>query len=444
MLTRLHLRFAVTTALALLLAGGALLWFVRGKEVRQAELDVTRHAQYVERAILRDELARKDLAGPVAGAERRRLDWLFDRRVLIQGGLRVKLYRRGDGLVTYSNDHALIGTRADDMREQRDVLAGGVERDVSRLNHEGGRGQNVKTLEVYVPLELRGETRPAGVFELYQSYAPVARSVNAVVVPFALILLAGLGLLWLGLFPLVQATARRLQETTEQLRQAQKMEAIGRLAGSVAHDFNNVLLAINGYAEFLGSARYAREIREAAARGTALTQQLLSFSRRQVLKSQVLNLNDSVRGIEAMLRRLLGDDVAVELDLDPGLQPVEADPGQVGQVLLNLAINARDAMDGLGTVRISTRNHGAVAVLEVADTGPGMDDETRARVFEPFFTTKEPGKGTGLGLATVYGIVTQSGGSIEVASSPGNGAVFTVRLPSASRVRHDAPTATVA
>jgi signal transduction histidine kinase len=454
MITRLHLRFALITALVLAVTGATLLWFVRGKEVRQAETGVTQHAQYVERSILQDELTAQDVAGPVTGTERRRLDWLFDARVLIQGGLRVKLYRGADGVVTYSNDHALIGTRPDDAGEFPAVLAGHVKRDVSNLNHEGGTGKDVKTLEVYVPLRLRGRARPTGVFELYQAYAPVERSVRAVLMPFSLILLAALVCLWVALFPLVQRMARRLdlaraarqraeqqlEEAAEQLRQSQKMDAIGRLAGGVAHDFNNLLLAINGYSEFLTSALtdprlqgYAQEIRDAGVRGAALTQQLLAFSRRQVLQPQVMSLNDAVLDIESMLRRLIGEGVHVELDLDPQLRAIEADPGQIGQVLMNLAINARDAMEGRGTLRIATRNHGAVVVLEVTDTGHGMDEETRARIFEPFFTTKSAGNGTGLGLSTVYGIVMQSGGTIDVRSALGEGAAFSVRLPATAR-----------
>jgi signal transduction histidine kinase len=378
------------------------------------------------------------------------LDALFDRRVLVDGGLRVKIYRRPDGLVTYSNVHALIGGKTDDAAEFNKVLAGTSVRDVSQLNHEGGVGKDVKALEVYVPLQLRGDAKPSGVFEIYQSYAPVAASIRSFVLPFAGLLFLALIGLWAALFPLVQRmvraverdrTARQtaelaLEETSEQLRQSQKMDAVGRLAGGVAHDFNNLLLAINGYADFLITSlsdskqkHYAKEILGAGERAAALTHQLLAFSRRQVLQTRVVNLNDSVREIEAMLRRVIGEGVTVVLDLDPRLPPVEADPSQIGQVLLNLAVNARDAMSGSGMLVISTRAEGGDAVLEVTDDGAGIDEAVRARIFEPFFTTKDVGQGTGLGLSTVYGIVTQSGGSIDVSSAPGHGATFTVRLP---------------
>jgi two-component system, cell cycle sensor histidine kinase and response regulator CckA len=242
-----------------------------------------------------------------------------------------------------------------------------------------------------------------------------------------------------------------LEETSEQLRQAQKMESIGRLAGGVAHDFNNLLLVINGYSEFLSSSlvderqrHFAAEIRSAGERAAGLTQQLLAFSRRQVLQPRVVDLNESIRDLHGMLRSLIGEGIRVELSLDGDLRAIEADPGQVGQVLLNLAVNARDAMAGSGTLEISTFNAGDEVVLEVADTGTGMDEATRSRIFEPFFTTKDVGQGTGLGLSTVYGVVTQSGGTIDVRSAPGEGATFSIRLPATDRVEAVEPDVDVA
>jgi signal transduction histidine kinase len=449
-----HLRFAAATAAVIAIAGGALLWSVRHQEVTQAERNVTEHARYVEKSVLRDELTAADLAAPVTGARLKRLDWVFNTLVLVDGGLRVKIYRPSDGLVTYSNVHSLIGTKIDSIPELRTVLSGKVVRDISYLNHEGGDGKNVKALEVYVPFTLPGHTTPSAAFEIYQSYAPVAAAVRSFVIPFAALLLATLLVLWIALFPLVQRMLRsversvearrsaeeQLEETSEQLRQSQKMDAIGRLAGGVAHDFNNLLLAINGYAEFLTSSltderhrRYATEIRAAGERAAALTHQLLAFSRRQVLQPRVIDLNDTIREIETMLRRLIGESVDVVLKLDPALRPVEADPSQVGQVLLNLAVNARDAMSGAGTLEIATRNDRADVVLEVTDTGIGMDEETQSRIFEPFFTTKDVGAGTGLGLSTVYGIVAQTGGVIGVRSAPGEGSTFTLRLPATAQ-----------
>lgn len=250
-------------------------------------------------------------------------------------------------------------------------------------------------------------------------------------------------------------TEQALQTSEEQLRQAQKMEAIGRLAGGVAHDFNNILTAIQSYAEFLvqdlgADSRYGddlREIQKAADRAAGLTQQLLAFSRRQVLRSEALDLNLIVTETERMLRRVIGEDIEIVTRLDPTLALLQGDAGQLSQVLLNLAVNARDAMPGGGRLLIETamvelddhyaREHrgalpGPHILLSVSDTGTGMDGETRSRIFEPFFTTKEPGKGTGLGLSMVYGFVRQSGGSVWVYSEPGEGTTFKIYLPQAA------------
>jgi two-component system, cell cycle sensor histidine kinase and response regulator CckA len=248
----------------------------------------------------------------------------------------------------------------------------------------------------------------------------------------------------------VDVTERRRLE--EQLRQSQKMEAIGRLAGGIAHDFNNLLTAINGYADFLAldlaedDPRRAdvQEIRNAGGRAASLTRQLLAFSRRQVLQPVVLDLNAVVVGLAPMLRRLIGEQIDFRAVRAPHLGHVQADPAQIEQVILNLALNARDAMPHGGAMTISTANvelnaedvrarpavsPGSYVMLEVSDTGVGMDAETVARVFEPFFTTKELGEGTGLGLATVDGIVAQSGGHVVAQSEPGRGSVFRVYLP---------------
>jgi len=226
---------------------------------------------------------------------------------------------------------------------------------------------------------------------------------------------------------------------------------VGQLAGGVAHDFNNLLTAINGYSELLlarlaadDPARHeVAEIHRAGERAATLTRQLLAFSRRQMLQPRVLDLNAVVVGIEGMLHRVIGEQVRLATELAPGRLSVKADPGQLEQVLVNLAVNARDAMPEGGRLTISTgrlevsaqeprhpdAHAGRAAFLRVADTGHGMDAPTLGRIFEPFFTTKAVGKGTGLGLSTVYGIVKQSGGWIEVASEPGKGAAFTVCLP---------------
>jgi signal transduction histidine kinase/ActR/RegA family two-component response regulator len=252
-----------------------------------------------------------------------------------------------------------------------------------------------------------------------------------------------------------------LEETSYQLRQSQKMEAIGQLAGGVAHDFNNILTVILSCAslarEDLSTESHVREdldeIYKAGQRAASLTHRLLAFSRQQVMTPSVIDVGEVARGMQMMLTRLVGSNMELELFVSKDLHPVFADAGQLEQVLLNLVVNARDAMQAGGKITVEATNvqlqgeytsshaqvqDGDYVMLAVSDTGMGMDKETQARIFEPFFTTKEKGKGTGLGLSTVYGIVKQSGGHIWVYSEPGEGTTFKVYLPvcvDAPRVR---------
>ncbi|HYT04960.1 MAG TPA: response regulator [Gemmatimonadales bacterium] len=301
---------------------------------------------------------------------------------------------------------------------------------------------------------LHGEWRPASQFRIHTKrgdYRVGEFSATAARRDGRLVAILGIG----------RDVTERVQ-LEQQLRQAQKMEAVGRLAGGVAHDFNNILTAITGYADLLaedlppGDPRRqdAAEIRKAAERAAGLTRQLLAFSRQQVLQSRVLDPNALVSELEKMLHRLLGEDVRLATRLPPGVGHVKADPGQLEQVIMNLVVNSRDAMPNGGQLTIETANveldeayarehyparPGPYVMVAVSDTGTGMNDEVQAHLFEPFFTTKERGKGTGLGLATVYGIVQQSGGFIWVYSELGHGTTFKIYLP-----RVDEPTGATA
>jgi hypothetical protein len=262
----------------------------------------------------------------------------------------------------------------------------------------------------------------------------------------------------------VDITARKSMES--QLLQALKLESIGRLAGGIAHDFNNMLFAIRGYAELLeedlGAARLDRDealrnvraIGNAADRAAELTSQLLAFSRQQVVSPKVVDLNSAIHAVEPMARRLIGENVELRLRFDPGTGRIRADSGQLDQIVMNLVVNARDAMPDGGTITIETANTafdepyatehfdvvpGPYVMLAVSDTGVGMEREVREHIFEPFYTTKEHGKGTGLGLATIYGIVRQAGGHIWLYSEPGHGSTFKLYFPRVDAALADEP-----
>ena len=357
-----------------------------------------------------------------------------------------------DGLITYANPQveATFGYRHDEIVGQS---IGALLPERLRDRHLGHRTRYMATptsRPMGIGLDLAGRRRDGREFPVEISLTPVDTSEGTVV--FATV---------------VDITARKAAE--EQLLQAQKMESVGRLAGGIAHDFNNMLSAIRGYAELLredlssGRALDEATIREsvdaihgAADRAAALTAQLLAFSRQQVLTPRVLDPRHTIRGLEPMLRRLIGEQIRLVLSLDPATGIVLADPGQLDQIGVNLVVNARDAIDGAGTVTIETSNAtfsepyaaehfevlpGRYVMLAVSDTGAGIDRAVREHIFEPFFTTKERGRGTGLGLATIYGIVKQSGGHIWLYSEPDHGTTFKLYFPLADGAIDQEPSA---
>ena len=373
--------------------------------------------------------------------------------------------------ILWSDEPHLIGRQFSDNEELGNALQGKLEVEIKSLSKEENGYERLAftTLaEVYVPI-FSDDGRVLGVVEVYKTPERLLATIRWGRIAIWSISFAGALMLYLVMHPLLthvyrkdieeetlRAEAGRLEaemaKRTEQLFQAQKMEAVGQLAGGIAHDFNNLLTIITGQAEILSRGVPAEDplaqglgiIEKTAERAGALTRQLLAYSRKQVLQRRVLNLNSVVSDMEKLLRPLIGEHIALITVLDPGLCPVSVDQGQIGQVILNLAVNARDAMPRGGQLVLKTANvqlddasarrqagprAGRYAVLAVTDTGMGMDTLTQARIFEPFFTTKGPGKGTGLGLATVYGIVQQHGGFVAVESAPGLGTTFKIHLP---------------
>jgi signal transduction histidine kinase/CheY-like chemotaxis protein len=408
--------------------------------------------------------------------------------------VRVKVWDR-QATVIWSDESHLIGQRFPDNEELQAALRGKVAVEIKTLTkreHAYERSAFALLAEVYVPLFSKDDGRVLGVLEVYKTPQRLEATIRwGRFVIWTISIVGGLAL-YAILVPLVSQVYRRevqeqtlreyaetleqevaarteelqsksqeakdayqeLSRTQAQLIQAQKMDAVGRLAGGVAHDFNNLLTVIIGQtallADRLGRHHPLRQgldiVEDAARRASDLTGQLLAFSRRQVLQPEVLDLNRVVAGMERMLGRLIGEDIELVTTLQPALGAVRADPGQLGQVILNLAVNARDAMPNGGRLALATAEvelddvsarrypggqPGRYVRLSVTDTGHGMDAETQAHLFEPFFTTKRPDKGTGLGLATVYGIVKQSGGNIWVSSTPGRGTTFEIYLPRA-------------
>jgi len=384
--------------------------------------------------------------------------------------VRVKVWDR-QARILWSDEAHLIGRQFLDNEELHEALEGSLEVEIKALDkrEQGYERAAFTTLaEIYVPI-FSSEGSVVGVVEVYKTPDRLLAAIRRGLIAIWCISVAGALLLFLVLHRLLTHVYRKeveeetlraetgrleaeVERRTQQLFQAQKMEAVGLLAGGVAHDFNNLLTVITGRTELLlrgvqpgdPTARGLGLIQETAQRAASLTRQLLAFSRKQRRDRRVVSLNDVVTGMEKMLRPLIGERISLMTVLEPELGPVSADAAQLEQVILNLVVNGRDAMPHGGRLVIKTANSqlddatgawrpgpsgGCHAVLSVSDTGIGMDQATQARIFEPFFTTKEPGKGTGLGLSTVYGIVQQHGGFVSVESLPGVGTTFRISLP---------------
>jgi two-component system cell cycle sensor histidine kinase/response regulator CckA len=339
------------------------------------------------------------------------------------------------GKIVLANDRteAMFGFTRQELLDARIEMLLPESKRAAHIPHRDAYFEHPRTRPMGTGLELSGQRKDGSEF-------PVEVSLNSVEVE---------GTIY-GIAFVSDISQRKTLE--EQLMHAQKMEAVGRLAGGVAHDFNNMLTVITGYNRMILDELstvdplrgYAEEILKAADRAGALTNQLLAFSRRQIMKPRIINVNSVIEQTEMMLRRLIGEDIQLSISLSAEAGNIKSDPNHIAQAIVNLAVNARDAMPTGGRLTIETGNFqidetyvrthmgvtpGEFVMIAVSDTGIGMDSATRQRIFEPFFTTKERGKGTGLGLATVYGMVKQSGGDIWVYSEPGTGTTFKLYFP---------------
>ena len=405
----------------LLLPDGSIRWtWIRGYSIRNAEGAITRHVGICEDITQRkeDELSRSRLAAIVESSEDAIVSMSLD-------GIAITWNQGAERLYGYLAEEMIghsisILCPREGQQEYREIM------------------EKVKRKETIPNFETFRQRKDGTIIEVSLSITPIAIKSGDVASSSK-----------------ISHDITRIKYLERQFQQAQKMEAIGTLAGGVAHDFNNVLTVINSYSELLledvslsdDSRSMMDEIRIAGERAATITRQLLAFSRQQILEPRVLDLNEVVSKTETMFRHLIGEDILVSLVLTSTLRQVKADPGQIQQILMNLAVNARDAMPQGGTLTIETKNvtldeaycqtHpgariGEFALLTVTDTGTGMDEKTKAHIFEPFFTTKEVGKGTGLGLAMVFGITKQSGGYVDVDSALGRGTTFSVYLPHAT------------
>jgi signal transduction histidine kinase/CheY-like chemotaxis protein len=456
-------RFSVLCLIGTLVLGGGMGYAISALLTQAvSEWEWQNTAALVRREVEREGLERIFTAARDVDARQRWGRALSATLTTLPEVIRVEIWGR-DAELLWSDQPALIGQRFPDNDDLRGALTGDVEVDVKRATRPPRR----TLAEVYVPIFGRdGEV--LGVVEVGKTPDRLLNTIRWSRLVIWAISFAGGAMLYLGLLPLLLQVYRRqleeemlrqhaarlqqeIEHRTQQFMQAQKMQALGLLAGGIAHDFNNMLTVIFGRAQVLvdrlpkdARARHdADAIGEAAERASALTRQLLAFSRKQLLERHTLDLNSVIVDMAKMLRRLIGENITVVTTLTHTAAWVNVDRGQLEQVILNLAVNARDAMPNGGQLTLATDHvdvdadsgplpSGRFVALVVSDTGVGMDAATQEHIFEPFYTTKPAGEGTGLGLSTVYGVVEQHGGHIAVQSAPERGTTFRVHLPRVS------------
>lgn len=463
----LFFQFSIISLVVMVIIAGTLIISLSNSIRSQAIDNLTNEAKIdVQSQILR-EITSADLRNPMTGERYDRFHKFVQESIISELTARVKLWAR-DGTVIYSNDPASVGEKFPDNENLLKALDGKTPIEIKVAEDtENARERFLGTLmEIYAPIVFPGTTEPQGVLEIYRYYETTALLIeqqrNEIIISIVIgfvILYAALGsTVWRSWKTIVRHRKERKQAEEEkeriqfQLRESQKMDAIGRLAGGVAHDFNNMLTVIAISSEMLlgdlsnddPKRQDVVEIQKAAERATSLTRQLLTFSRRQVTEPKVLNIDSIISDMDKMLRRLISEDVQMNTILEPNLNPIKADSGSIEQVIMNIVLNASDAMPNGGEITVRTENvtldekdvifiseakPGDFVCLSITDTGTGMDKETMEHVFEPFFTTKAKGQGTGLGLAIVYGIVKQIDGWINVYSEPEKGSTFRIYLP---------------
>ncbi len=482
----LFVQFSVASFVILLIIS-LVLTVVLSKAIRSDAIqDLTDEVVGVTAGHLLTVIGPQDLDTPMTGA---RYDEFHDfvKNIVSHRTARIariKVWSK-DGTVIYSDDRAGVGERFPTKENLLVALGGDVSFEIEVPEHAKNEREKFlgSLVEVYSPIVFEGSDEPQGAFEIFQYYQPTAQRIETlqrqvfVSISLGFLVLYGslVSIVWRGWrtierhWKTINRQQNRLETANEQLtqemserkllqeqlNQSQKMEAVGQLAGGIAHDFNNLLTPILSYAQLVNDKlvesdplrSHLSEITRAAERAASLTRQLLLFSRRQVVQPAIIDLNRLIDDTEKLLRRLIGENIELDTSFGRDLWVIEADPGQIEQVVMNLTVNARDAMPGGGRITIETSNvtlkpdadrvkpdlaPGDYVLLALSDAGEGMTEDVKAHIFEPFFTTKEVGKGTGLGLSTCFGIISQCGGGITVESVPKQGTTFFVYVPKAS------------